>query len=148
MSAYIHLTSGERDRIAKFRSEGLDPTAIGRVIGRCKSTISRELRRNAREGVGYRATYADGSYHHPHQTRHRAPTGIYRRRSDMARRHPTVLHRRKMRTRNHQTHHRSRAAVTIGRLRYTAHRGVFIHYHYGSGITGRQNGIGNLPTLR
>ncbi len=45
-----------------MRAEGLGPTAIGRDIGRCKSTISRELRRNARESGVYRPAYADGSY--------------------------------------------------------------------------------------
>lgn len=44
-----HLTSEERDRIAQLRHQRADQKEIARALGRCPSTISRELRRN---GVG------------------------------------------------------------------------------------------------
>ena len=52
-----HLTADERDRIAQFRHQGFDQKEIAIRLGRCPSTISRELRRN---GVGehYYAAHA------------------------------------------------------------------------------------------
>jgi transposase, IS30 family len=44
-----HLTVDERDRIAQFQHQGFDQKEIAIRLGRCPSTISRELRRN---GVG------------------------------------------------------------------------------------------------
>lgn len=43
---YRHLSSEERDKIAVLRATGLKPGGIGKVLGRNKSTVSRELRRN------------------------------------------------------------------------------------------------------
>jgi len=43
---YNHLSSEERDKIAVLRATGSKPSEIGKVLGRNKSTISRELRRN------------------------------------------------------------------------------------------------------
>ncbi len=43
---YNQLTSEERDKIAILRAEGKSLTLIANMIGRNKSTISRELRRN------------------------------------------------------------------------------------------------------
>lgn len=42
-----HLTFQERDRIAQLRHQGAEQKEIARALGRCRSTISRELRRNA-----------------------------------------------------------------------------------------------------
>lgn len=42
-----HLTMEERDRIAQLRNQQASQTEIAEALGRCKSTISRELRRNA-----------------------------------------------------------------------------------------------------
>lgn len=50
-----HLTPEERDRIAHLRHEGVEQKEIARVVGRCPSTISRELRRNGTAGVYYAA---------------------------------------------------------------------------------------------
>ena len=61
MPGYSHLTRLERDQIAELKAQGLGPTAIGSAIGRHKSTVSRELRRNAHQDGAYRPTYADGS---------------------------------------------------------------------------------------
>jgi len=62
MSDYKHLTSEERDRIAELRAQGMGVSAIARDLGRDKSTVSRELRRNVQENGAYRPDYADGSY--------------------------------------------------------------------------------------
>lgn len=45
-----HLTCGERDRLAQLRFQGFNQQEIARAIGRCRSTISRELRRNGTRG--------------------------------------------------------------------------------------------------
>lgn len=50
-----HLTPEERDRIAHLRHGGADQQEIARVVGRCPSTISRELRRNSTGGQYYAA---------------------------------------------------------------------------------------------
>ncbi len=47
---YHHLTEGERYQIQALNAEGFGPTAIGQRIGRCKSVISRELRRHLQRG--------------------------------------------------------------------------------------------------
>jgi IS30 family transposase len=41
-----HLTLEERDRIAQLLHQGADQKEIANALGRCPSTISRELRRN------------------------------------------------------------------------------------------------------
>ena len=50
-----HLTLEERDRIAQLRHEGADQKEIAQAVGRCPSTISRELRRNRTQGEYYAA---------------------------------------------------------------------------------------------
>ena len=62
MSNYTQLSPFERDQIAELKAHGLGPTAIGKAIGRDKSTISRELRRNAHQDGAYRPAFADGCY--------------------------------------------------------------------------------------
>ena len=62
MSEYDHLKSEERDRIAELKASGLGVNAIARDLGRDKSTISRELKRNSQDSGAYRPDYADGSY--------------------------------------------------------------------------------------
>jgi transposase, IS30 family len=52
-----HLTLEERDRIAQLRHQGADQKEIAQSVGRCPSTISRELRRN-RTGGAYHAAQA------------------------------------------------------------------------------------------
>lgn len=59
---YQHLTQNQRYQIQVLFAEGFGPTAIGKRIGRHKSTISRELNRNSDE-QGYRAAKAQNSYH-------------------------------------------------------------------------------------
>jgi IS30 family transposase len=53
-----HLTLEERDRIAQLWHQGADQKEIARALGRCPSTISRELRRNSTDD-GYYAGQAE-----------------------------------------------------------------------------------------
>jgi transposase, IS30 family len=50
---YGQLTESERCEIFRLRSAGISRSEIGRMIGRDKGTISRELRRNALPKSGY-----------------------------------------------------------------------------------------------
>lgn len=47
MCHYTHLTPFEREKILFFLAVGKSITEIAHLLGRSKSTISRELRRNA-----------------------------------------------------------------------------------------------------
>ena len=60
--AYTHLALEERYRISALSVQGLGPAAIAAEIGRDKSTVSRELRRN-RGQRGYHAKQADQMAH-------------------------------------------------------------------------------------
>ena len=51
----IILHVEERDRIAQLRHQGADQKEIAQAVGRCPSTISRELRRNRTDGEYYAA---------------------------------------------------------------------------------------------
>ncbi|WP_288843491.1 IS30 family transposase [uncultured Deefgea sp.] len=59
---YQHLTQNQRYQIQILFAEDFGPTAIGKRIGRHKSTISRELNRNSDE-QGYRAAKAQNRYY-------------------------------------------------------------------------------------
>lgn len=50
-----HLTLEERDRVAQLRHQGAEQKEIAKALGRCPSTISRELRRNGTHGDYYAA---------------------------------------------------------------------------------------------
>lgn len=54
---YIQLTQEERYQIHAFPKAGHDPTEIAEALGRHKSTISRELKRN-RGLLGYQPKQA------------------------------------------------------------------------------------------
>ena len=57
---YHQLTYRERNLIAQHKSSGESLRAIGKMLGRSASTISRELRRNATRSDGrYRVDKAD-----------------------------------------------------------------------------------------
>src|SRR5215218_586867 len=47
MPGYSHLLDDERDHIAALKAAGRSIGAIAKAVGRAKSTVSRELRRNA-----------------------------------------------------------------------------------------------------
>lgn len=51
MCHYTHLTPFEREKILFFLAEGKSITEITHLLKRSKSTISRELRRNAAPAV-------------------------------------------------------------------------------------------------
>ena len=50
---YTHLSQGERYQIQCYERGGFSVRAIAEELGRCPSTISRELRRNATTDGGY-----------------------------------------------------------------------------------------------
>lgn len=52
--SYHQITAAERYTLALLRQRGLSPAAIARVLGRHRSTIGREVRRNP--------SHSDGSY--------------------------------------------------------------------------------------
>ncbi len=58
-SGYHHLTYGERCQIYALRKSGLSDLAIARQIGRDRTTVWREIRRNG-GGRGYRHLQAQG----------------------------------------------------------------------------------------
>src|SRR5688500_19240698 len=62
MSGGTHLILAERERLATLKAEGLSLRAIAERLGRAASTISRELRRNARPKGGYLPVHAEGCY--------------------------------------------------------------------------------------
>lgn len=62
MGTYRHLTRDERDQIAGMLAAGLSQGQMAKAVGKSKSAISRELRRNALDDGGYSAAIADGSY--------------------------------------------------------------------------------------
>ncbi len=62
MRSYSHLSEDERDQIGILRAAGRSVGAIARALGRAKTTISRELRRNALASGGYSPLHAAGAY--------------------------------------------------------------------------------------
>ncbi len=62
MGSYCHLSSDDREQIAILQAAGHSNASIARQLGRCRSTISRELRRNALPSGRYSALVADGAY--------------------------------------------------------------------------------------
>ncbi len=61
MNRYRQLTSGERYALSALRKQGCNQAAIARALGRHRSTISREVRRNSKDRRGrvYRPGLAD-----------------------------------------------------------------------------------------
>ena len=62
MPAYSHLLDEERDQIAVMRAAARSIWAIARALQRAKSTVSRELRRNALPSGRYSPLHAAGAY--------------------------------------------------------------------------------------
>ena len=68
---YTQITAAERYTIARLRQHGYPPAAIARMLGRHRSTIYREIRRNAtHHDGGYRSELAD-SYARTRRSRSR-----------------------------------------------------------------------------
>jgi len=59
MTRYRQLTSGERHALSALRKQGHCQAEIARALGRDRSTVSREVRRNSRKDGGYRPSTAD-----------------------------------------------------------------------------------------
>lgn len=59
MSTYHQLTPGERYELSALRKQGFRPAEIARALGRHRSTITREIRRNSRKDGAYRPSAAD-----------------------------------------------------------------------------------------
>jgi len=55
---YHQITPAERYTLGVLRKQGLSNAAIARMLGRHRSTIGRELRRNSRQDGGYRPDVA------------------------------------------------------------------------------------------
>jgi IS30 family transposase len=62
MPAYSHLSDEERDLIAVLKAAGHSLGTIAAAVRRAKSTISRELRRNALPSGRYSPLHAAGAY--------------------------------------------------------------------------------------
>ena len=62
MPTYSHLLDEERDQIAVMKAAGRSICAIARALQRAKSTVSRELRRNALSSGRYSPLHAAGAY--------------------------------------------------------------------------------------
>ena len=62
MPGYSHLLDEERDQIAVMRVAGRSIGAIAKALQRAKSTVSRELRRNALPSGRYSPLHAAGAY--------------------------------------------------------------------------------------
>ena len=52
MRSYSQLTPGERYELSALRKQGFSQADIARSLGRHRSTISREVRRNSQDGTG------------------------------------------------------------------------------------------------
>ena len=61
MSHYKHLTLSEREKLLFYLAKGYTATKISKELGRSKSTISRELRRNS-DKAGYLPVRAEALY--------------------------------------------------------------------------------------
>ncbi|MEM1159786.1 MAG: helix-turn-helix domain-containing protein [Pseudomonadota bacterium] len=62
MGWHRHLLRDDRDQIAGMLAVGLPQGRIAPDVGKSKSTISRELHRNAQDNGGYSAAIADGAF--------------------------------------------------------------------------------------
>jgi IS30 family transposase len=68
MSCYKHLSIKERESILRMQGEGKNIFEMAQMLGRAKSTVSRELQRNGGRKKMYSAADAESKYH---KRRHR-----------------------------------------------------------------------------
>lgn len=61
-TSYHHFTTEERESLLKFQVEGLKPSEMARRLKRSRSSIGRELRRNASKDGRYSAFEAERKY--------------------------------------------------------------------------------------
>ncbi len=57
-----HLTSIERGKIQALHESGMTQDSIAKRLGRCKSFVCRELRRNTRLKKAYDASHTHQQY--------------------------------------------------------------------------------------
>ena len=62
MRHYTHLTTDEREKAMVLREKGYGVSEIARQLGRDKSCISRELKRNSKADGSYSAAWAEKKY--------------------------------------------------------------------------------------
>ena len=62
MNHYHHLTLEEREEILRYSSQGCSIGQIAKLICRSKSTVSRELKRNASSDKKYSPSRAQRQY--------------------------------------------------------------------------------------
>lgn len=73
MGCYKHLSIDERESILVMGARGKNLSEMGRSLGRSKSTISRELKRNSSRTKAYSATDAQSKYRRRRQKCRRKP---------------------------------------------------------------------------
>lgn len=61
-TSYTHFTTEERENLLRFQVEGLKQIEMARRLGRSRSSISRELKRNTVPGKRYSAFAAEKMY--------------------------------------------------------------------------------------
>lgn len=62
-TSYKHFTIKEREKLFEFIAQGLKPIEIAQKLGRSRSSISRELKRNSNEDGSYSPSEAEKKYH-------------------------------------------------------------------------------------
>ncbi|WP_435931139.1 helix-turn-helix domain-containing protein [Moraxella bovoculi] len=62
MNTYKHLGINEREKIMLMLAQGIKPSKIASMLGRSRSTISREISRNCKLNQAYSANTAQINY--------------------------------------------------------------------------------------
>lgn len=62
MNTYTHLSINEREKIMLMLAQGIKPSKIANILGRSRSTISREISRNCKSNQDYSANTAQINY--------------------------------------------------------------------------------------
>ena len=62
-TSYTHFTTGEREKLLQLKAQGIKQIEMARKLGRSRSSVSRELRRNCSEDGSYSAFEAEEKYH-------------------------------------------------------------------------------------
>lgn len=61
-TSYTHFTTAEREKLLKFLVQGMKQIEIAQELGRSRSSVSRELKRNSSEAGNYSAFEAEQKY--------------------------------------------------------------------------------------
>ena len=61
-TSYTHFTTEEREKLLEFKAQGLKQIEMARQLGRSRSSVSRELKRNSNENGSYSAFEAEKKY--------------------------------------------------------------------------------------